>query len=562
MNHHPRRQPLPGHANRRQVLALMGLGAATIASGGALAACSKEAGSLGTATNTDAISAILPSYKPLDLVKPDIAGTPPVANGFLRYPASLVDAITTKPGTSGQKATAMTPWWGPVPPGLGQNAYYDAINEELGIPVEFSVQDGNTYADKLNAMLGARDVPDLLCVPSWEVVKIPRFSDAVKALFEDLTDYLKGDAVLAYPMLASFPTNAWREAVWGGRLVSVPWPTDGPFPWALFYRKDLLDQAGLTYPKTLDELYNVGKQVTDPGAGVWAFNDIFPMVQMFHGVPGSRDGWRRNADGSVVFKYELPEYRAAVEFTAKLYQDGLVHPDIVASKGADAKQLFRGGKILFMQDGPGAWQGMQAEEAKVTPTYNMQPVPVFSATGGAPLVWGADRPIFYTFIKKGLGEARVKELLGVLNWCAAPFGTKEWETREYGKEGVHFTRDANGVPVGTELASKEIAFQYGFIVGRVPAVVTKPETPNFVRDFISYSNEMVKYLEPDPWSGIKLEMPANYSKVLVPTEEKITDIIRGRRPIGDLDGIVAEWKSGGGDEGRTFLAQALADAGK
>jgi putative aldouronate transport system substrate-binding protein len=540
----------------------MGLGAAAIAGGGALSACSKQAGSAGTATDTDAISAVLPKFTPFELVKPDIVGSRPVADGFLKYPTTLVDAISGKPGKSGQKITAMTPWWGPSPPGLGSNAYYDAVNAELGVPVDFSVQDGTTYADKLNAMLGARDVPDLLCIPSWEIVKIPRFPDAIKALFTDLTDHLKGDAIAPYKMLGSLPTNAWKNSVWGGRLVAVPWPTDGPFPLALFYRKDLFDKVGATYPKSLDELYALGKQFTDPSKGVWAFNDVFATVQMLHGAPGSHDGWRRKSGGGLEFKYETPEYKAAVEYTAKLVKAGFYHPDVIASKGADAKQLFAGGKIVFMQDGPGAWQNMQADQAKVTPGFNMQPVPPFSATGGDPLVWGADTPIFWTFIKKGLSADRVGELLRVLDWNAAPFGTKEWELREYGKEGVHFTRDASGAPVATQLAAKEIAFQYGFIVGRNPAIVTKPETPNFVKDMVTYSNALVKYLEKDPWEGIKLEMPANYSKVLVPTEDKIVDIVRGRRPIGDLDGIVKDWRSTGGDEGRDFLAKALSDNGR
>jgi putative aldouronate transport system substrate-binding protein len=555
--------PLAGaEASRRHFLALMGLGAAAVASGGALAACSKEAGSGGTATQTDKIAAVLPKYTKFDLVQPDIPGVPPVANGFLKYPTSMVDAITDAPAKSGVKATAMTPWWGPTPPGLGNNAYYDYVNGELGSPLDFSVADGNLYADKLNAVLGARDVPDLLCVPSWEVVKIPNFSDAVKALFEDLTDYLKGDAIAPYKMLGAFPTSAWQESVWGGRLAAVPWPTDGPFAWALFYRKDIFDAAGATYPKSLDELYQLGKDFTKPDKGVWAFNDIFPMVQMFHGVSGNRDGWRRKAGGGLEFKYETPEYKAAVEYMAKLYKDKLVHPDLVASAGADSKQLFRGGKIVFMQDGPGAWQGMQAEEQKVTPAFNMQPIPVFGSNGRPPLVHGSDRPIFFTFVKKGLGKDRTEELLRMLNWCAAPFGTKEWEQREFGKEGVHFNRDANGAPVATPVAQKEIAFQYGFLVGRVPALVSKPETPNFVRDMITWSNAMVPYLEKDPWSGIKLEMPSNYSKAQVPTEQKITDVVRGRRPISDLDAIVAEWKTAGGNEGRDFLAKALQDAGR
>ena len=54
----------------------------------------------------------------------------------------------------------------------------------------------------------------------------------------------------------------------------------------------------------------------------------------------------QDADGKLEHKYETPEFEAALEFTAKLFKDGLVHPDIVASKGADAKQLFGSGKIV------------------------------------------------------------------------------------------------------------------------------------------------------------------------------------------------------------------------
>lgn len=548
--------------NRRYFLRMMGLGAAATAGGGLLAGCSKEPGSRGTATDVSGLDALLPRYQPMDLVKPDIAGTRPVADGFTRYPATLVDAITERPGSSGQTIKAMTPWWGPTPPGLGSNSYLGAVNADLGVPVDFSVQDGNTYGDKLGAVLGARDVPDLLCVPSWEYSKIPRFSEAVAALFEDLTDHLKGDAVLKYPMLANLPTGAWRYAFWNKRLAAVPWPTDGPFPWALFVRKDLLDAAGLAYPKSLDDLYTVGKQVTNPAKGVWAFNDIFAMVQMFHKVSGTEGGWRRKADGNLEFKYETAEFKASVEFMARVFKDGLVHPDLVASEGGDAKQLFSSGKIVFMQDGVGAWQGMQRDQSKVTPGFNMQPVPIFSATGGDPLVWGSDAPIFYTFIKKGLGQARTEELLRVLNWNAAPLGTKEFELREYGEEGRHFTRGAGGTPATTALYQKEYANQFGFIVGRAPAIIGSAETPNFVQDLLSYSNAMVKFLQPNPWAGIKLEVPANYAKVGQPTEDKIIDIVRGRRPLADLDQVVADWRTGGGEEGRTFFAQALADAGR
>ena len=134
------------------------------------------------------------------------------------------------------------------------------------------------------AMLGARDVPDLLCIPSWEYPKIPRFSEAVKTLFEDLTDHLKGDAVLAVPD-AGEPADRGLAQRGLGRPAGrgARGPTDGtPFPWALFYRKDLFDApVDHATRRPCEELLTIGKQVTDPAKGVWAFNDIFDMVQMY-----------------------------------------------------------------------------------------------------------------------------------------------------------------------------------------------------------------------------------------------------------------------------------------
>ncbi|GAA3343813.1 extracellular solute-binding protein [Amorphoplanes nipponensis] len=549
-------------ADRRGFLSLLGLGAVAVASGGTLAGCGDKATRGGGTQNLDKLSALLPEQRAFaGTPQPDIKGTRPVPDGYTKFPAELIDAVADKPGAGGPAIRAMVPVWGPAPPAGSSNSYFTAVNAELGATVEFSMQDGAAYADKLGALLGARDVPDLLCVPSWEVEKLARFSDAVGALFEDLTPYLQGNKVAAYPMLATFPAGAWRESCWNERLMAVPNPTDGPFPWALFQRKDLLDKAGLAAPKSIDELFSVGQEVTNPGKGVWAFSDIFQMVQMFYKAPGSKGGWRLRADGTPEFKYETPEYRQAAEFMVKVYKAGLVHPDIVASKGADAKQLLQGGKILFHQDGPGMWQPMQAEQQKITPGFNIQPVPLFSATGGDPLAWGDDKPISFLFIKKGLGQARVEELLRIINWCSAPFGTKEFDLREYGVEGRHHTRTAAG-PAKTELGFKEIQNQYFFISGRSPVVPPSPQTPDYVPQVMAYSNETVKYLEKDPWDGLKFEMPAKYKASTVPTEDKITDIVRGRRPLTDLDAVVKEWRAAGGDEARQMLAAALADAGR
>ncbi len=557
--------PLAGAAtNRRNFLSLIALGAAATAGGGLLSACSKEAGSEGAATGGDKIASLLPRYKPMQLAKPDIEGAlESIPDGYLKYPTNLVDAVTEKPGTSGATYKAIAPWWGPVPPGVGKNAYVDGINAELGVVVDTSLQDGNTYADKLSAILGARDVPDLLVAPNWEVDKIARFADAVNALFEDLTPYLQGAKADAYPALAAFPTAAWEYSVWGGKLAAVPFPADGPYSLAMFYRKDLTDAAGVAVPTSPEEFHELGRKMTDAKKGVWAFGSVFDMIQQFYGCPGSQGGWRKKADGSgLEHKYEIPEYREALEFTTQLFKEGLVHPDIVASKGADEKTLIKGGKIIVYRDGVGAWRGLQSEQAKVLPTFNLQPMPVFGVNGKDPVISGTEKPIFWTFIKKDIGKEKVEEALRVLNWLASPFGTKQWELREYGQEGKHFTRGPDGSPVPTDLGRREIGSQFKFLVGLLPTVVTTADTPNYVQDLLKYSNETAKFKEKELFAGIKLEMPANAAKVVQPTEDKILDILRGRRPVTDLDTVVNEWRTGGGDEARTFLEKALADNGR
>lgn len=540
-------------------MAATAVGAATLGASSLVGACSRRPRSDGVASNAKLTAEVLPKLIPKRFLAPDIPGEGPIPDGYLKYPAERRRAFKKRPGSSGRPIQSMTAAWGPAAPGLGRNSFLDAVNAELGVPIDPSVQDGNTYAAKLSAILGARDVPDLLSVPSWEVGKIPRFSQAVKGLFEDLTDYLRGDAVSAYPMLAMLPTDAWQYAVWNGRLSAVPCPSDGPIPLALFYRKDLTDKAGVPAPKSIDELHRFGKTMTNVDQGVWAFGEVFHMVQMFFKCPGAQTGWRKKLGGGLEHKYETKEYRLALEATARFYREGLVHPDVIATKGADAKMLFGAGKIVATQDGLGAWRGMQSEQARVTRGFDMQPLPIFSASGGEPMTWNAEGPIFYTFIKKGLGRARVEELLRVLDWCSCPFGTSEFELREYGIEGKHFTRAPDNSPLLTDLGRKEIQGQYAGLGGRVPAVVGTADTPRYVEDYLAYIRETYAYTESNPFVGLKLEYPANYSKIIVTTEDRIDDIVRGRRPLSDLDRIVADWRATGGDEGRAFFEKALAD---
>lgn len=547
---------------RRDILALLGLGAAA-AQGVALAGCRKRSRAGGTAINVQQLAELMPHYEPRPPLEPDIPGDGPIPDAYLRYPRELLRSSRQKPGRGGPPITAMMPRWGPTPPGLGRNSFLDAVNAELGVVVSPSLQDGRHFGAKLSAVLSARDMPDLLTVPSWVIDRVPRFSQAVEVLCEDLTPHLRGGAIAAYPRLAAIPTAAWQHSVWNGRLAAVPLPKESPFPWALFYRRDMTERAGVRAPENIDDLYRFGLDLTDARRGVWAFGNIFMMVQMFFccPCPNAAGGWRENPGGGLAHRYELPEYRQAVEFTARLYREGLVHPDVQANPRGDATPLFNAGRIIAHQDGLGAWLGLQREQARVTPGFDIQPMSAFSALAGEPRSWVHEVPKFYTFLKKGLGPARVQELLRVLDWCAAPFGSREHELLAHGVEHVHFTRARDGSPVATALGQREVAEQYLLLGGRPRSLVVTADAPNFVPDYLAYARATLAHREPDPFQGIKLELPAKYSTLMLNMEDQLHDFVLGRRPLSELEGLVRHWRRSGGDEARAFLAQEMRQQG-
>jgi putative aldouronate transport system substrate-binding protein len=546
--------------NRRTFLSLLGAGTAVAAGGATLSGCSsgtKPSSANGRAETEDKLGGLLPNYIAYESVKPDLPGENGAAPGFTKYPAELKRAVPDKAVKSGKEVSAMTPLWSPLPPGLGHNSYFDANNERIGAPVRFNILNGNDYGDKLGPLLAAGNVPELLCVPGWNISGLTRFAQAADKLFEDLTPYLAGDKVSAYPMLANLPTRAWAYGVWNSQLKAVPFPGDG-FPWALFYRKDIFDQVGAAPPKTADELLALGKQLTDPKAGRWAFGSISDEVVRAFGAPAD---WRKDSSGKLINKIETPEFEAAVAFIRKAFQSGYVHPAVVANAAADQNALFEGGQLVIRQNGLGGWHEALQRQQSINPKFDPQPVMPFAHDGGTPITWGGDPAGIFTFVKKGLGKDRVAELLGVMNYTAAPFGTEEYQTYTYGQEGKHYTRQPSGAPKLTPLGQKEVSQTYVFLGGR-PVAITESEYPGYVQSMSSWQNAAAKVRQKSLFDGIRVEQPTKMAALNQPFDDKLQDIFRGRRPVSELKVAVKEWQTNGGDEGRDFYAKVLSDNGR
>ncbi|WP_459643160.1 extracellular solute-binding protein [Kineococcus sp. NUM-3379] len=543
----PRGTALQSRLSRRSVLGLMGTGAAAVALPGSLASCSSGGASAPAATgpvSAEDLAKVLPNHYPLDLVTPDIPGVNGSTAGFTKMPAELVRSVGTKPGKGGEYTVMSPAWWTP-PPGLDGNSFYQAVNQALGATVAFQVADGNTYGDKLQAVLASpKDIADWVVMPSWNIP--PRFGQGVGKLFTDLTDFLAGDKIKKYPNLANIPTDAWKYSAFNGRIYGLPYPGE-LIGNAMFYRRDLFEQLGLEPPTSPEEYLEVARAATDPAAGRWGSEDVWNGAQFIFNA--STDWYL--VDGKLLSRFETDGYREAVAWLRKLFESGAVHPDAVAGNTQNAKDRFESGASLMSFDGLGGWEEALVRVRPSNPAYDQQPLDFFAPAGQTPQIpKGAPANIF-SFLKKTDDTAAIEEMLAIADFCAAPFGSEEYQLIRYGVEGEHFTRDAAGAPVHTDKGTKEATSTYEFLASP-PVVNATVQFPDMVEDYTGWMARMSEFSVEPAFYGQQIQDPSQYSSLGKPFDDLVKDIARGRKDMKALDEAVKTWRSSGGEELRKY----------
>ena len=164
-----------------------------------------------------------------------------------------------------------------------------------------------------------------------------------------------------------------------------------------------------------------------------------------------------------------------------------------------------------------------------------------------------------TAIKKSDPD-RVKELLRILNFMAAPFASEEALLIEYGVENTDYTFDDKGNPVLNKQGLSDTAVSWGYLTTRPPVLFSALD-PEFAR--VAYADEqtMVPVLVPDPSVGLYSETNSTKGALLLQNfNDGLAEIVVGRAPLSNLDGLLRDWRSGGGDQMRLEYQQAYAAA--
>ncbi|WP_435613330.1 extracellular solute-binding protein [Streptomyces sp. bgisy159] len=548
--------------SRRSFLASTAVATAAVAGGmPLLAACGgdgKKGRKEGTTSGKDA-QKILPAFVASSVVAPDIPAKNGSAAGFTRAipTAQLKTAVPEKLGGGG-KLKIMSPFWGTPP--ADDNPYYRAMNEAIGVEVSWQNQDGVTYDQKLGAVLASSDIPDAVVVPGWNMMG--RIPSAINAKFADLGPHLSGDKVKEYPNLAAVPTEAWQRAIFGGRLRAIPMPGSYVTDIAPMYRKDVFGKKGYSVPRSPDEFLAWAKEATDARSKVWACDDMkwtaFNIYGVFPG--GDKALWWNMVDGKLVNRVETDEYLEALEWTRKLYAAKVVHPDAISGKaGGNAKDRFTAGQCLVFNDNISAWWGATSEQRTSKPDFDMAAFDIFGPDGGDPTLWAGQPANIFTFISNKASERQIKDFLAVANFCASPYGTKEWMLTNFGVEGTDFEMK-NGLPTKTEQGVNEVNSAFD-LTGDPAPFIAHPDFPDITRAMVEWQQRMGAFTKKTSFFGLTVTEPTRWTNLADDFEQLEDDVVRGRKKIGDVQQAVSDWRSKGGDQLRDWYKKLLDDNG-
>jgi putative aldouronate transport system substrate-binding protein len=565
-------QPAAMHRRRFLRYAMLGTAALPL-----LAACSAASvPSVPTASTVAPTSAptgtprpaklVLPAFVPLQGVKPDLMPSQAgLQAGYFNYPKDLVQSVPEPPGKGGD-VTAFTQTAGTVPPAADQNAAWQAVNTALNATMKVQLIPASDYQTKTATTMAGNDLPDLMQFQAnLTIGNIPQF---LKTNYADLTPYLSGDAIKAYPNLAAFPTSAWAQMVYDGAIYGVP-ILRPCLNFVNFVNQNMLDSIGAAQPRNGDEYTHILKQLTRPDLNIYGTAGLVPSYGLqFAGkgdtpqlsLFGAPNNWSVDANGKFIKDIESEQLKTGVGYIRDLFAAGVYYPDNASLNTTTLRSNLVAGKYAMAPTGWAAYGPFVWDVGiKANPPTKFRTLRPFSIDGGTP-VWNQFCGVNgLTSVKKGSPE-RIKELLSILNFLAAPFGTQEFQLLNYGVKDVDFTFDDHGAPVITDRGKAELAISaaWQYLAAPMP-VLFDANDPEFVKAAYADEQAFVGVLQADPTVGLYSSTDNTKGGQLTQAfSDGIGEIVAGRAPVSSLDQLISAWRSGGGDQMRTEYERAFA----
>lgn len=177
---------------------------------------------------------------------------------------------------------------------------------------------------------------------------------------QPLDEFTKKDASYDF---ADFSKSAVGTATVDGKLAGIPIITEQEI---LYYRKDLLQQAGIAVPKTIDELVAAAKKLHDPSKEMYGFvarGQRSPLVTQVSSFLYSEGADFTKGDKATI---NTPEAVKAFTTYGTLLKD-FAPPGVLNMSWPQAFAAFAQGKVAFLTDANSLYKNLtDPEKSKVS----------------------------------------------------------------------------------------------------------------------------------------------------------------------------------------------------
>ncbi len=152
-------------------------------------------------------------------------------------------------------------------------------------------------------------------------------------------------------------------SIWKGHIYRMPVMSDAGL---IYYRKDLLEKAGMKPPKTFKELFEEAQKLQDPSKGLWGF--VYEGAQ-YEGLDCFYLEWLWGNGG---YYYDPVTRKVGIDspqaIQATQYLVDTIHkykitpPDVLTFMEEEARHMFESGHAVFLRNWPYVWVLSQTDK--------------------------------------------------------------------------------------------------------------------------------------------------------------------------------------------------------
>jgi len=182
------------------------------------------------------------------------------------------------------------------------------------------------------------------------------------------------DDLVSPEQLAQMVENNIEGGRYQGKLYRIPTNSDAG---VLYYRKDLLEQAGSQPPETFQQMVTLAQNLQGKQGATWGYlwqgKQYEGVSAMFVEVLEGFGGFWVNPD-TLEVGLDQPQAIQAVEFLRNTISKGMSPSGVSTYGEEETRMLFQNGGSVFLRNWPYVWRLANQDDSKVKGKIGIKPM--------------------------------------------------------------------------------------------------------------------------------------------------------------------------------------------